>query len=82
MEYFIYSKRGNMMLNRKLKARIIYKYGTQEDFAAQLGIRSTLVSAVVRGRRSLSDHKQWEWASVLGCKPKDVFPSDDETALL
>ena len=63
-------------MNRKLKAMIVLKFGTQEDFANAIGERFTVVSNVVRGRRPLSDHKQLEWAMALKCRPVDIFPRD------
>jgi len=67
-------RRNGGMMNRKLKARIFLKFGTQADFAQAIGEYRSVVSEVVRGRRELSDHKQIEWAMALGCQPIDVFP--------
>jgi hypothetical protein len=61
-------------MNRKLKAQIVLKFGTQADFAQALGEYRSVVSDVVRGRRALPDHKQLEWAMVLSCRPIDIFP--------
>jgi transcriptional regulator with XRE-family HTH domain len=60
-------------MNKRLKARIFLKFYTQEDFAAAVGERASVVSSVVRGRRKLSEHKQLEWAMALNCKVKDIF---------
>ncbi|UCE07353.1 MAG: helix-turn-helix transcriptional regulator [bacterium] len=62
------------MMNRKLKAMIILKYETQEDFANAMDEKSSVVSNVVRGRRRLSPHKELEWAMALGCSPREIFP--------
>ena len=45
-------------LNKRLKARIIEVHGTQGDYAEDIGEDETLVSKVIRGRRTLSHEKQ------------------------
>jgi DNA-binding transcriptional regulator YdaS (Cro superfamily) len=65
-------------MNKRLKARIVLRFGTQEDFAQSIGERSTIVSNVVRGRRRLSPYKELEWAMALGCSPIDIFPKQVE----
>lgn len=65
-------------MNKKLKAKIILEFGTQEDFAQAIGERSTVVSNVVRNRRNISPHKQLEWALALKCLPVDIFPRGNE----
>jgi hypothetical protein len=62
------------MINKRLKAKIVRKYGTQWDFGQAIGEHHTVVSQVVRGRRNLSDVKKVEWARALGCQPEDIFP--------
>ena len=62
------------MLNMPLKIRIIERYQTQADFAQEIGIDDSLVSKVVRGRRSLSEEDQIKWANALGHKVEDIFP--------
>ena len=65
-------------MNKRLKAMIVLKFGTQEDFAQAIGERSTVVSNVVRNRRRISPHKQLEWAMALNCQPVDIFPRENE----
>ena len=60
-------------MNKKLKARIIEKFGSQADFAQAIQVDETLVSRIVRGRRILASDVQKKWAKALGCKPKDLF---------
>lgn len=62
-------------MNRKLKAKIVEKFGTQADFSQEIKIDETLVSKVVRGRRQLSDESKKIWAKVLDCKPEELFLS-------
>ena len=62
-----------MEINKRLKARIIEIHGSQTDFADELGVCESVVSRVIRGRRSLSREMQKAWAARLGCKVKDVF---------
>ncbi len=63
-------------MNLKLKAKIIEKYGTQADFAQIIDMDDSLISKIIRGRRTLNSAKQFEWAQALGCKPKDIFEDE------
>ena len=51
-------------MNLKLKAKIIERYGSQVDFSEAIGIDETLISKVVRGRRTLSPEKQLDWMAT------------------
>ena len=55
-----------MMVNLKLKARIVERYETQARFAKALGVSESIVSEVVRGRRNLEDSEQLRWRELLG----------------
>ena len=57
----------------RLKARIVEAFGTQADFAQEIGEDETLISKIICGRRTLSLEKQKKWAEALGCKPNDLF---------
>jgi hypothetical protein len=61
-------------MNKKLKSKIVLKFGTQADFAQAIGEYQAVVSEVIRGRRQLSDHKELEWAMALNCRPQEIFP--------
>jgi len=67
-------------MNKKLKARIIEKYGSQADFAQAIKTDETVVSRIVRGRRTLTPEIQKQWAKVLGCKPKDLFSYESKNS--
>ena len=60
-------------MNRRLKAKIIEKFGTQSEFAQIAGIDETFVSRVVRNRRKLRPEEQRFWSRLLGVKPEEVF---------
>jgi plasmid maintenance system antidote protein VapI len=60
-------------INKKLKARIFEVFGTQGDYAQQIGEDETLVSKIICGRRTLSSEKKKKWAKALGRKPQDIF---------
>ena len=60
-------------MNKKLKAKIIEKYGTQADFAPVINTDESLISKFIRGRRKLSPENQRIWADALDCKPRDIF---------
>ena len=63
-------------MKKKLKSKIVLKFGSQIDFAEAIGESPTVISGVIRGRRSISDEKQLEWAMALGCRPIDIFPRE------
>ena len=60
-------------MNRKLKAKIVEKYGTQADFAQENNLDESIVSRIIRGRRTLDAEGQKMWADALDCKPVDLF---------
>ena len=60
-------------MNRKLKARIIERYGTQADFAQAVNVDEAFVSRVVRGRRVLKPEVRILWGKALKCDPKELF---------
>jgi hypothetical protein len=41
-------------MNRRLKGKIVEKFGTQWDLAMAIGTHEALVSRVIRGRRTLA----------------------------
>jgi hypothetical protein len=62
-------------MNRYLKARIVLLFGSSEDFAEAIGVNSSIISKVIRGRKVLPERTRNEWARFLGCEPKDIFPN-------
>jgi len=62
-----------MKKNKKLKAQIFLRYGTQEDFAQEIGVSGSLVSCVVNGRKQLNETKKEAWATALGMDKKELF---------
>lgn len=60
-------------MNKYLKVKIVEVFGSQADFAQELGVDESLVSRIVRGRRQLPISKQVEWAKALGCSTQDIF---------
>lgn len=61
-------------MNKKLKAKIIEKYGSQAEFAYDIRTHEAVISRVVRNRRELSPRQKQEWAGKLNCQLKDIFP--------
>ena len=61
------------MNERKLKSKIIEHFGSQWQFARKLNAHESLVSKVIRGRRSLSLEDQNRWARALKCSRADLF---------
>jgi len=60
-------------MNKKLKAKIIERFGSQADFAQAIKTDETIVSRVVRGRRTLNPEAQKTWGKVLLCDLKEVL---------
>jgi|WetSurMetagenome_2_1015567.scaffolds.fasta_scaffold85738_4 DNA-binding transcriptional regulator YdaS (Cro superfamily) len=54
-------------MNKKLKAKIIERFGSQFIFARLLKIHEAEVSLIVRGRRQLPPEKKQKWCEFLGC---------------
>ncbi len=65
-----------VIMNFLLKTRIIEKFGTQVDFAQEIKVSETLVSKIIRGRRTLDSERQLIWAKALGCNPKELFADE------
>lgn len=63
-------------VNLPLKAAIIARFGTQFEFCATMREHPTVVSAVIRGRRTIPEAKRQKWAEALGAKVKDLFPQE------
>ncbi|ACL06917.1 hypothetical protein Dalk_5247 [Desulfatibacillum aliphaticivorans] len=61
-------------MNHLLRILIVENYGTQADFASKVGTDETIVSRVLRGRRTLPADKQAVWAKALNCTIPDIFP--------
>jgi plasmid maintenance system antidote protein VapI len=68
-------------MNKILKAKIIEKFGTQADFAQAVNTDESIVSRVVRGRRSLHPETQRLWAKKIGCKPNTLFQNGGENLI-
>ena len=63
-------------MNFILKIKILQLYGTQADFAQQIGSDDSFVSKVIRERRKLDPINQEKWAAALGCEPSELFQVD------
>ncbi len=60
-------------MNRRLKMKIRQRYIRQGDFAKKIGLRPTVVSAVIHHRKLLSADDQKLWAHHLNCRVEDIF---------
>lgn len=63
-------------MNLKLKAKIIENYGSQVDFSEAINVNETIISKVIRGRRTLDPEKQIIWAQALRSTPLELFGRD------
>lgn len=64
-------------INFALKKQIVKKYGTQRAFSEHVDINETIISDLVRGRRSPSDDTRRKIASALGVMVEDVFDNTE-----
>lgn len=55
------------------RVKIKKKFGFQWKFAKKAGIHESEVSAILSGRRALSDERRETWARLLQCKKEDVL---------
>ena len=53
-------------MNRKLKGKIVEKFGSQWEFAQAVHEHESNVSRIIRGRRELSGESKKVWADALG----------------
>jgi transcriptional regulator with XRE-family HTH domain len=56
-------------MNKQLKSKIIERYGSQADFAQRMRVDDSVVSRIIRGRRSLSPQDVKRWSKALKCDP-------------
>ena len=59
--------------SRKLKSRIIEKFGTQTSFARRVKETETAVSRVVQGHNELPEDRKRKWARALGANVDELF---------
>jgi hypothetical protein len=64
-------------MNIKMKMLIIEKFGSQANFSMIVNEDESAISRVIWGRRLLNIEQQKKWAKFLGCKPEELFPSND-----
>jgi DNA-binding XRE family transcriptional regulator len=59
--------------NLALKGRIIELYGTQADFAPEIGMREDRLSRLVNGRDKPKPEQAQRIAEKLGCRVDEIF---------
>ena len=60
-------------MNKKLKLKIIERFGRQAEFSTQIPEDETVISRVILGRRKLKPEREKRWAKVLGCEAEEIF---------
>ena len=60
------------VINLRLKAAIIRRFGSAEEFAHHVGYHSSEISRVVRGHRQLSIEEIENWARILEVEPEQI----------
>jgi hypothetical protein len=63
-------------MNKKLKAQIFLRFGSQRAFAFKMQEDESYVSKVVGGWRTPDSDKQKMWAAALRCDVDDIFPPE------
>ena len=61
-------------MNRKLKAIIYEKFGSQAEFSMAVEEDESAISRVIRGRRKLNMEQKKNWANALDCGADELFP--------
>jgi len=59
--------------SRNLRAAMIRKYGSQGNFAQEMGLDEGFLSRVINGRRVISAMTQIEWAEKLDQPLEELF---------
>jgi len=60
-------------VNKKLKLKIVERFGSQAEFSTRVAEDETVISRVILERRKLNPERQRIWAKSLGCKIEDIF---------
>jgi hypothetical protein len=60
-------------MNRKLKATIYEKFGSQARFSMTVDEDESTISRVIWGRRKLNNDQRNRWARALGCTPNELL---------
>ncbi len=68
------------MINRKLKAAIIQKFGNQYSFADRAGLHESQISRFIRGRKPQPSRAMKEKIATLLDVGVDVFEMDSKGA--
>jgi DNA-binding XRE family transcriptional regulator len=61
--------------NLALKTRILEQFGSQADFAPEVGLREDRLSRFVTGREKPKPEQAKRIAEKLDCAVEDIFPS-------
>lgn len=74
MLYFYHKKGGNKLQYnyKKLRGRIVEKYGSQKKFADILGVSENSVSKKMQGKTGFSQEDIVKWSQLLNIK-KDEY---------
>ena len=57
---------------RRLRGRIVEKYGTMSEFADRIGICRASLSAKLNGRHKISTNDIRQWAEILDIAPEEI----------
>lgn len=57
---------------KKLRGRIVEKYGTQEDFAKAIGISKNAMSRKMTGKAGISQEDIRQWCQILEIQISEI----------
>ena len=60
-------------MNRKLRAKIIENFGSQQNFAGLIGCYDSRISQIIYGKRNLPVKDRRMWAKLLNTKEEELF---------
>ena len=64
-------------MNRRLRLKIIERFDSQAEFAKAAQIDESVLSRVIRERKTLSEGEMAKWAKLLSCSPDDIFQAEN-----
>ncbi len=67
------------MPNFELKAAIVRKFGSQADFAREIGVREERISRAIYGRCRLTQEEAEKMAKGLGINASEIFSDGTDT---
>jgi hypothetical protein len=74
----MYAKGGKQMKKSMIQLAILAQYGSQRNFAEQIGWSELAVSQVICKRKKLSRQEQVRWSQILRTPRRLLFPDQEK----